>query len=795
MRIQNKLILAFLVTVLLPLIGTGLYGNWTTSRALQSQAVENAQADLRLRAAQMEEYLDNVREDILFLSRLDSLQTFVNASQPTSQMRTDLEIDFASFAMTHPGVFQMRYISESGMEVVRIDSSEEDVEIVPEALLQDKSDRYYFQAALALSPGEVFISPIDLNRERGILQIPHTPTIRYAARVFHEDGATAGIVILNLYANQLLRFAESDPNDPVVLGLADMDGYYLAHPQQEKRWGSSRDLDSGAQASADYPGVWDLIRQSPAGMYADPPENLLAGLWDELLPVGLLPGYQGRLDERRVIVYQIVYADGDDDPRWILFQDSPHSHLFASIWTFRLTAILILFFASAAAMGIAFVLARSLTSPITVLTKNVQRFTQTRLGATLQEKRSRRMSWLGQDETQKLMEAFQSMSAQIDRHIEQLGMLNRAGHHIAARLERPAVLEAACLAIERLLPVEYISISLEKNVIHERGNNAWAKHRQSETVEAVLDAALAEADWHTMGLSSEEEPAGFLCCAPLCVGSRLGLIEVYGSDPALGMSASGELLATLCAQISISLDNADLYERLAEHRVELQALVERLINAQEEERRLVAYDIHDGLIQMLVGARLQLNNAFVEHDPARAESAQRKGLGELASAIAEARRVIEGLRPASLDDLGLGTALRQFAEDSLVESNCELEFIAIPKELRLPPMIAITAFRIAQESITNARKYSNTTRLRVTLNLSDGALDIEIRDWGNGFDPQAVREGRGVGLMGMRERARLLDGECVVESAPGAGTIVRATLPVNAPTTDNCSLITDGYQP
>jgi len=185
---------------------------------------------------------------------------------------------------------------------------------------------------------------------------------------------------------------------------------------------------------------------------------------------------------------------------------------------------------------------------------------------------------------------------------------------------------------------------------------------------------------------------------------------------------------------------------------------------------------------------LQLGNALADRtrDPEQAGTALKKGLDELAAAIAEARRVIEGLRPATLDDLGIVMTLRQFAEESHTACGCQLEFTASPPDLRLSPPVEITAFRIAQEAITNARKYSGTQRMRVALTLEDGALTVEVRDWGCGFDPHAVVEGRsfgdaqgrGVGLTGMRERARLLGGECIIESAPGAGTTVRATLPL-----------------
>ncbi len=789
--LRARLILAFLVTVLLPLIGTGLYGNWTTSHTLEAQALDNARADLRLRAQQIESYLSGVREDLLFLSQLDSLAALLacpepcrRAASPTEALNSNLQSDFAAFAATHLDVFQTRYLDATGMEAVRVDSTSSGLVIVPAHRLQNKADRYYFSATMQLTAGQVYISPVDLNREFGVIQAPHVPTIRYATPVFHPDGSRAGIVILNLYAEPFLRFARADAESDALLALADHSGWYLAHPDPAREWGGPKDLDTGAGAAVDYPLRWPVIAGGVSGVYAPPPENWWATLVEEVLPVGLFNSADS--DSRRVLVYETVWANTGSGPHWHLLRDEPRVHFFAAISLFRLTA------AALTALMMAVGLARSLTAPILSLTEDVRRFGQDRLARSPTQ--STQAPPGARDEIGELAAAFAEMSAAINHHLEQLSLLNRAGHHITARLERPAVLEASARASMTLLPAGYCAIQIDSEsgvtITHATGDSRWATHRSDPAVTALLNAAIADGEWRTAALPGDaHKPSGYLCAAPLCVSGRPGLIGLYGEDPMLADAASGNLLATLAVQISIALENAELYERLAERRAELQALVEQLINAQEEERRLVAYDIHDGLIQMLVGVRLQLGNALADRtrDPERAGTTLKKGLDELATAIAEARRVIEGLRPATLDDLGLVTALRQFAEESRAACDCQLKFTASPPDLRLPPLVEITAFRIAQEAITNARKYSSTPRLSVALTLADGALIVEVRDWGHGFDLEAVAEGRpfgdaqgrGMGLTGMRERARLLGGECLIESTPGAGTSVRAVLPLS----------------
>jgi hypothetical protein len=384
------------------------------------------------------------------------------------------------------------------------------------------------------------------------------------------------------------------------------------------------------------------------------------------------------------------------------------------------------------------------------------------------------------DEVRALSTSFEEMAATLDRYLQQLSLLNRAGHQISSHLARADTLAAAAAAARQLLPAECCVISIPTamggSARHIDGDARWERYTHDGDTQALLAGLNTEDDWIAAQLQGQ--PSGYTLCAPLRVGDRLGAVQLFGADPRLAGTDSGHALATLATSIAIALENAELYEDLAVRRAELQTLVQRLITSQEEERKLIAFDIHDGLIQMLVAARLQLRNAEADRgvDARRAEAELRAGLDQLSRAIVEARRLIEGLRPATLDDFGLVEAARQLADDMRATCGCHVTFEARPPGLAAPPIVEITAFRIVQEAITNARKYSDTDRLRVQLALGENELAIEVQDWGKGFDLDALPESRGVGLIGMRERARLLGGDCEIVTAPGAGTLVRATL-------------------
>lgn len=773
-NLRNKLIIAFLVLAMLPLIATSLYGNWTTSRTLEAEAIAAAQTDLRQRARQIEGYLAGVRYDLLFLSHDNDVTTFINwADNPT--LTAQIETLFSDYLTTHPGIFQIRYLNEHGQEVVRVEGIPQPT-VIPATALQNKSSRYYFQTTMQIDQGEVFVSPVDLNREFGLIQTPYTPTIRYATPLFYENGQRAGILILNLFAQPFLDFVRIDNPADATITLIDQAGYYLVHPDSIKEWSGPFDLNTGISAATDYPDKWETIQNSLSGVLEPPPENWLQALSLALLPQGI---FQNSRLERRVLVYESVNIGSDANSQMWLINDSPQVSLLASVSTFRITALSILTLTFLIAIGMAVGLAHTLTKPILQLTEEVRRFGSGRVN--YQPKAGQAGL---QDEVAELSAVFQEMSLALDQHMNRLSLLNQAGHHITARLDSDAVMSAVETAVNRLFPANYLIITRNDDIILTHGEKTWAIHRRNPIIRARLQAPSSYTNWFATPLDPAFGPAGFLCCAPICIGGEPGLIELYGDNPTLKRVVTGELLSTLAIQLSIALDNAELYAEIKERGIELQNLVEMLINAQEEERRMVAFDIHDGLIQMLVGIRLQLRNFLAERtsNPTHAEAALNKGVDQLAAAIVEARRVIEGLRPAALDDLGLVSTIRLVAEEARQKSNCELEFEAQVMDYgRLPETVEITAFRIMQEAITNARKYAHMTRLRVAIQQKNGNLHLEVRDWGRGFHLHTQTNGKGVGLISMAERARLLGGTCEISSTPGKGSIVRATLPIPQP--------------
>ncbi len=222
------------------------------------------------------------------------------------------------------------------------------------------------------------------------------------------------------------------------------------------------------------------------------------------------------------------------------------------------------------------------------------------------------------------------------------------------------------------------------------------------------------------------------------------------------------------------------------------ALVSGLIVAQEEERRAIAYELHDGLTQYVMASHAHLEvfrAAWNNQEDERARRELDKGLRYLNDAVVESRRLVNGLRSLALDDLGLAGALEQLSSEEKQRAGWkDMEFLHNIAGVRFDKMLETAVYRVAQEAITNARRHAHTGRVRIMLLLGPDTqteqelLMLEVRDWGCGF---VVEEKSGdyahVGMQSMIERVNLMGGRYTLHSMPGQGTTVRASFPALPP--------------
>jgi PAS domain S-box-containing protein len=206
-----------------------------------------------------------------------------------------------------------------------------------------------------------------------------------------------------------------------------------------------------------------------------------------------------------------------------------------------------------------------------------------------------------------------------------------------------------------------------------------------------------------------------------------------------------------------------------------------MLQASDHERQVISYDIHDGLAQQLAAAimQFQVHDALKKSDPAQGKTAYDAGVQMVQQAHGESRRLISGVRPPALDEAGVAVAISHLVHEQRGATGPTIEYHDDVQFDRLPPILENAIYRIAQEAVSNACRHSGSEKVRVSLFQEGDRLRLEVQDWGVGFDPETVDEDR-YGLEGIRERIRLLGGELDIQSAPGAGTRIRAILPIVA---------------
>jgi PAS domain S-box-containing protein len=313
----------------------------------------------------------------------------------------------------------------------------------------------------------------------------------------------------------------------------------------------------------------------------------------------------------------------------------------------------------------------------------------------------------------------------------------------------------------------------------------WRQVRFSPEAVAARQKVLETRKYQTVQLRQPGDADGPHLVSlnlPLLVRGRLiGVLEAYGPE-ALMERQYEETLISLANQGASALENARLYAELAERENRLQDLIRKLITAQEEERRKVSYEVHDGLAQTAAGAH-QLLQAFARQHPPDSEKGRKdlaRALQLVQQTVGEARYVIADLRPTALDDFGLAAAVRLQVEKISSEGS-QVDYEEALGNERLPPEVETALFRVAQEALTNVHKHAPSARVRITLRRPNDSVRLQVRDWGPGFNPEKITDGGGpgerLGLSSMRERVALLGGHLEVHSRPGEGTEVVAEIP------------------
>ena len=223
-----------------------------------------------------------------------------------------------------------------------------------------------------------------------------------------------------------------------------------------------------------------------------------------------------------------------------------------------------------------------------------------------------------------------------------------------------------------------------------------------------------------------------------------------------------------------------MLDQLAASGQRLREVAARALNAEEEERKRIARELHDETAQTLAALLIRLRLARAAEDPSVRERILEEMRDEIGEALEGVRRFARGLRPPALDELGLVAALESHVRGLEESVGLEVSMEADALDGLLPPHAELALYRIVQESLSNVMRHAATCAVHIRLMRVDGLVRATVEDGGHGFNVREVMSSdthTGLGLFGMQERAVYVGGRVTIESSPGAGTRVTAEVP------------------
>ncbi len=279
-----------------------------------------------------------------------------------------------------------------------------------------------------------------------------------------------------------------------------------------------------------------------------------------------------------------------------------------------------------------------------------------------------------------------------------------------------------------------------------------------------------------------------LLCPIKSRGALIGILALSRKQSNANYSQEDiDLLVSLANGAGIIIENARMFDSLKSQQRLVEHLLAQAVVAQENERERISADLHDSVAQWLIAASYRAQTC----SQLLSGNGNNLALEELASmedtlskSVKELRRVVIGLRPPALDELGLTHALRQSLEE-LKSDGVICKYGEMGTPVRLSMNVEIAVYRVVQETITNIRKHANATKVSLRLQFETDKLQVVIRDNGIGFNlvqtlSSAIAVGR-IGLLGMKQRTEMLGGDMKIKTSEGAGTVITLNFPILAP--------------
>ncbi|HET6318358.1 MAG TPA: GAF domain-containing sensor histidine kinase, partial [Chloroflexota bacterium] len=376
---------------------------------------------------------------------------------------------------------------------------------------------------------------------------------------------------------------------------------------------------------------------------------------------------------------------------------------------------------------------------------------------------------------------------ELQSRLEEMVGLQRLGTLLLEEHDFDRVLQAICEQLQRLTDAGGVGLALledDPRYLEMRtvvGPSADALRGARIPTEGSFAAEALRTNRPQRSEDAQNDPRGYkqslvlgntrtILSVPMKTRQRtVGVLSIYNKQAEGGFTDRDADLATFFAnQAAAAIENARLYEQSREYAV-------------VEERNRLARELHDSVTQSLFSVSLLSEAALslLDRDPSKARERLERANELAQGALAEMRALIFQLRPMTLQEEGLLSAIKKHLAALLSRDGRVVELKVTGSARRLPALVEDAAFRIVQESLNNVVKHSNAPRAQVELQFESNVLRLCTADNGVGFDPGARRPAHTMGMASMRERAESVGGRLIVESTPGSGTRVSAELPIS----------------
>lgn len=766
LTIRNKLVIAFVLLGVVPLLVVGGYGAVFSFQLLYQSIFDALQRGVSLKAGELQQVLDTVVEDVLSLSRLPTVQGLIEMSPgPPRAAVVPVERAFLAFSQSRRVYSRIRYVDQRGQEVARVDFDGERHEVVPASALQHRSDRSYFREAMAVRPGTVYVSPMEPDDERGKVEFPPKPVVRYAMPLVDSRGERRGIVIVDFNAWRLLSRVLSLGRERGDVSLVDSRGVYLVHSRRASSESGSFVIDARQTLHR------DLTRDVAA--------TILAGRPGAVAESGL---------RGQIRAFAPVHAGPEREP-WMLIHAYGKHEVLSSVRSLQILVLVLGAGVLVAALSLGVLAARQFTRPITALTQGA---------AAIAAGNFDRMIHVDtNDELEDLSRQFNQMARHLKEHERQLvdararaerkaqeaEALYRLGTEISAFVGLDKILHLVAEKARELLGGDVAGLGLLAG--DGQGFVVGATSGPSEAFSFGRGRSILDLPDCIVGPcnsskdDSEPTNSAFTCgiirgdylkahiAAPLktrdkvigalCVGNRT-LRQFSRNDV--------DLLSGLASQAAIAIENARLHRQLRS----LAAL---------EERQRISKDLHDGIIQSIYATGLALEDGIqlVDEDPAKAKQRLEQAIEDLNDVIKDVRNYIFDLQPEVLHGKEMGQALADLVKGFKINSLVDAELVVGEGiDMPLSEEQKTHLFHIARETLANVAKHAEASKVRLKLLRAPNGLTFSIEDNGIGLDSQRARAG-GHGLRNIAERVKLLGGDFEIKSGVRLGTCLVVTIP------------------